>query len=250
MAEKNNKNPIRKFKQGSSNRLKENLMSRIIMMVCLILLLMPNTLHANSDLSEILDSIRKKYGALPGLCLSYEREVITKTMTMLGDQVKGDQASGKMFFKPLYFFRLEQETPDPETIVSDGDHIWWSIPDQNRVYRYPADEFGIELRLLSDIFHGLVEIEERFQVALLDSVESNDRQIELTPDPPLQNIERILLTVSDERDIRIVSIHYQLGSLTRFTLHGITEKNDYPKDFFNFSVPEGTLLIEETADPE
>jgi outer membrane lipoprotein-sorting protein len=220
-------------------------MFRIFITACLILFLLQAPASANSDLTDILEGIRKNYGSLPGLTLTYSREVITRSMTMLGDQVKGDLATGCMFFKPPCFLKLLQETPKPETVISDDETLWWYIPDQKRAYKYPAKDFGKELRLLSDIFHGLIRVEERFEVTLLDPNELGEYQVELRPNPPWQNIDRIILAVTSEYTIRIVGIHYQLGSVTLFTLKDIVAKQDFEKDFFNFVLPEGVQLLEE-----
>ncbi|NQU14566.1 MAG: outer membrane lipoprotein carrier protein LolA, partial [Desulfobacteraceae bacterium] len=110
---------------------------------------------ASNDLSNILDGIRNKYGHLPGLSVTYTREVITRSMSMLGGQVKGDLATGRIYFKPSHYMRLEQETPRSETIIYNGDTLWWYIPDKKCVYKYPAQQFGQELRFLSNVFGGL-----------------------------------------------------------------------------------------------
>lgn len=220
-------------------------MIRIITAAYLILCLLQTPSLANGDRTDILEGIHKNYGAIPGLTLSYSREVITRTMAMLGDQVRGDLATGDMFFKPPCFLKLEQKTPKPETVMADEETLWWYIPEQKRVYKYSATEFGKEIRLLSDLFRGLIRVEERFQVNLLDPNELGEHQIELIPDPAWQNIDRIILTVTKEFNIRIVGIHYQLGSITIFKLDNITAKEDFEKDFFNFIVPAGALLIDE-----
>jgi len=220
-------------------------MFRVLITAYLMLFLLQAPASANGDLTDILEGIRKNYGSLPGLTLSYSREVITRSMTMLGDQVKGDLATGHMFFKPPCFLKLAQKTPKPETVISDEDILWWYIPDQKRAYKYLAKDFGKELRLLSDIFRGLIRVEERFEVTLLDPNELGEYQVELRPNPPWQNIDRIILAVTSEHNIRIVGIHYQLGSVTLFTLKDIAAKQDFEKDFFSFVLPEGVQLVEE-----
>ncbi|MBW1851817.1 MAG: outer membrane lipoprotein carrier protein LolA [Deltaproteobacteria bacterium] len=222
-------------------------MSRAFSVTCLLLFLLQGHVQAAGELSNILEGIRKNHANLPGLTLSYEREVITRTMAMLGDQAKGDLATGLMYFKQPYYLKLAQKTPKPETVIANEDTLWWYIPDKKRVYEYSALEFGKELRLLSDIFRGLIQVEKRFQVTLLEPSELGENQIELIPNPPLQNIERIILTVTKEHDIRVVGIRYQLGSMTLFTLKNVTEKKDFEKDFFNFIVPEGVQLVKEKS---
>lgn len=207
--------------------------------------MVPVTVLAEDPLAGILEGIRKNYGELPGLTVSYKREVITKTMAMLGDQVKGDLATGKMYFRPPNFLKLEQETPEQEFVISNEETLWWYIPHKKRAYKYSAREFGKELRLLSEIFRGLIQVEKRFQVSLRKPNELGENQIELMPNPPWQSIDRIILTVTKDFDIRIVGIHYQLGATTIFTLNDIAEKKVFEKDFFTFTVPEGVLLVEE-----
>jgi outer membrane lipoprotein-sorting protein len=222
-------------------------MVRVFITVFLLSFLFLRPAFANGDLPDILEGIRKNYGTLPGLTLSYSREVITRSMTMLGDQVKGDLATGRMFFKPPHFLKLSQETPKPEIVISDEDTLWWYIAEQNRVYKYSAKEFGKELRLLSDIFRGLIQVEERFQVALLHPNELGEYQIELKPKLPWQNIDRVILAVTADHDIRIVGIHYQLGSVTLFTLRDIKAKQDFEMEFFDFVVPKGAKIVEENG---
>jgi len=223
---------------------KELDMFRTFITAYLTFFLLSGTAFAKGDLQDILNGIQKNYGGLPGLSLSYSREVITRSMSMLGDQVKGDLATGKMFFKPPYFLKLEQATPKQETVIANEDTIWWYTPEEKRVYKYPAKEFK-ELRLLSDIFRGLIQVEERFEVALLEPNEEGEYQVELKPKLPWQNIDRIILSVTSTHTLRMVNIHYQLGSVTLFTLRDIVEKQDFEKGFFNFVIPEGVQVVEE-----
>jgi outer membrane lipoprotein-sorting protein len=150
-----------------------------------------------------------------------------------------------MYFRPPNFLRLEQLTPEQELVISDEKTLWWYLPHQKRAYKYSALEFGKELRLLSDIFRGLIQVEERFQVATHKPNELGENQLELTPNPAWQNIDRIIITVTKAYDIRIVGIHYQLGATTIFTLNGLTEKKIFEDNFFTFKVPEGVVLVEE-----
>ena len=199
----------------------------------------------NDDLSNILQGIRNRYSPLPGLSISYTREVITGTMSMLGDQVRGDMAKGRIYFKPPHFLRLEQETPKPETIISNGDTLWWYIPEKKQAYQYGSKGFGKELRLLTDIFRGLLQIDERFKVALVGRNEQGEYQIELRPDPPWEQIDSVVITVTNGSEIRVVNSRNLLGSITKFTLEGLKRKEGFEKNFFQFIVPPGVRLVHE-----
>jgi len=200
---------------------------------------------ADESLCTILKGINKTYGRLSGLSVHYTREVITRSMSMLGNQARGDMASGKIYFKHPHFLRLEQEKPKPETIIANNDTLWWYIPDKKCAYRYPAKDFGKELRLLSDIFLGLANVENNFQVILHGRNPSGGYEIELIPDPPWQEIDRIAVTATQEYQIQSVKIYNQLGSITLFTLGAMAEEKDFQGDFFRFVPPEGVKMVVE-----
>ncbi len=208
------------------------------------ILLTAGSVTADEDLSKVLEGLRKNYGTLPGLSLDYSREVISKTMSMLGESLKGDKACGRMFFKPPFYLKLEQASPSKETVLSDENTLWWHIPNQKKAYKYSAKEFGKELQILSNIFRGLIRIEERFQATQMPDTDQKDYRIALEPTDAWQNIEKIILTISKEFTIKQIAIHYQLGSTTLFALKNI-KPGEFDNDFFHFKAPEGTLVIEE-----
>ena len=217
------------------------------MMLLLIFLSPLNLVRADDQLAVILEGIREKYGSLPGLNVLYEREIISKSMVLLGDQKNGDLATGRIYFKPPHFLKVAQETPKPEAVITDGDTLWWYIPYKKQVYRYPSHKLGQELRLLGDIFQGLREVEESFEVILLEDGDNEGKhQLRLTPNPPWPQIDHINLSI-DKGDypIRMVEIHNYIGSITIFTLGDIAVQETFEKDFFKFVTPEGVKVIEE-----
>ena len=220
-------------------------MIRHLIILPILVFLSQGLIMADDSLLKILEGIQKNYGHISGLSVPYSREVITRSMSMLGDQVGGDMASGTIYFKHPYSLRLEQKKPKAETIISNNETLWWYIPDKKCAYRYSAKDFGKELRLLSDIFRGLSQVENNFQVLLQDRNKSGEYEIELIPEPPWQEISKINLTVTNKYEIRIVRIHNQLGSITVFKLGDFTRKEGFEKGFFRFVVPEGVRLIVE-----
>lgn len=221
-----------------------NLM-RILIIFSIITLFLQGTATGDDTQAEILDGIKENYCHLSGISIPYDREVITRSMTMLGNQAKGDLASGTIFFKPPGFLRLEQEKPRPETIIANNEALWWYIPDKKRAYQYSSKEFGRELRLLSDIFRGLVQVKNSFQVVFLGRNEQGKYEIELVPDPPWQEIDRIGLTVGEDNSIRVIKIYNQLGSITIFRLGPLTEKKGFDQGFFRFVAPDGVQVVRE-----
>ncbi|RLC27720.1 MAG: hypothetical protein DRH56_01890 [Deltaproteobacteria bacterium] len=196
------------------------------------------------ETSRVLAGIRLKYARLPGLTAPYTREVITRSMSMLGNHVKGDLATGRICFKPPFYLRLEQARPRKEIMVADGKTLWWYIPEKKEVHQYPFQKFGKELKVLGDIFQGLVRVEETFRVSMPPQKGLEGYRIALTPDPPWQEIDRIVLTVGRSYDIREIDIHNPFGSITRFRLkEPIPQRLD--TDFFRFSPLPGVKVIKE-----
>ena len=202
--------------------------------------------YGGDPLHRVLEGIRTNYGNLPGLTLKYEREIITRSMAMMGDAFKSDPASGKLHHMPPYFLKVEQETPTREILTTDGKTLWWYIPQKNQVHRYPAERLGPELTLLSDVFQGLRGVEEGFVVSLMEEEAGKPLRLELTPNPPWPDVVRIDLHVTTpDHTIEKVEIYNIMGGLTRFKLDGVVTEATFQEDFFRLRIPEGTRIIEE-----
>lgn len=208
--------------------------------------LYPSHVRAGDSLPEILEGVRERYGNLPAFTVPYQREIITKSMAMLGDEMKGDLASGKIYFKPPHYLRVEQETPRPETVSTDGRMLWWYIPEKGVVYQYHADRLGKELLLLGDIFQGLRKVSDSFDVVQSDLGDTSEYHLHLVPNPPWEEIKSIDLVISrDGFYIREIEIRNVLGNITRFVLGDLVVREDLNPGFFTFEVPEGVKVIKE-----
>ena len=220
-------------------------MRKILLLISALIVLVHSPVSAENALSNILQGIKGHYGQTPGLSVPYTREVMTRSMSMLGAQSKGDLASGIIHFKSPHFLRLDQEKPEPEIIIANDNILWWYIPRKKEAHRYLAKDFSRELRLLSNIFSGLAEVKDSFKVQMQEKDEKGDYQIVMVPDPPWQEIDRIILTVSPEHEIRSVRIFNALGSVTRFNLGNFTIGKTFEKGFFEFVAPAGVNVIVE-----
>jgi len=201
---------------------------------------------AEDPLIKILEDIKKNYASLEGLTVPYERDVVTQSMAMLDESIKSDLAEGLIHFKPPQFLRIDQKKPRSELVVSDGETLWWYIPENKEVYRYPAGKLGQELKLLSDIFRGLKDVVDGFVVELTASETEGRHDLKLTPNPAWPEIDFIRLSVSQkDSTIRVVKLQNYLGGFTRFTLGDIKVEEGFQKDFFEFKVPEGVRVIQE-----
>ena len=215
--------------------------------IVLILSLFPlNAFADDPKLSAILEGIRKNYGLVPGLTLTYEREVITKSMAMLGGQVKPEVATGVIYYKSPHSLKFQQETPTKELLVTDGNVLWWYIQAKNQAHRYSSHQLSHELKLLGDIFQGLRGVEQSFVVLQKGEDEKGALILEVTPSPSWGDIDHIDLTVTPGSfHIQKVEIYNLLGGLTRFKLGDSVKEERFKDDFFKFTPPPGTRVIEE-----
>jgi outer membrane lipoprotein-sorting protein len=203
------------------------------------------TALAGDDLPQVLDGLKKTYGHLDAISIPYTREVITRSMSMLGSQAKGDLATGTIYFRPPDLLRLEQEKPKVETIIANSTTMWWYIPDKKTAYEYKTGQFGKELSLMTNIFRGLVEVEDNFQVTLHGKNSLDEYEMELIPTPPWQEIQKIEVMATNDYRIRTTKIHNLLGSITIFMLGEFTEIHTLDERFFTFTAPKGVKVIVE-----
>jgi len=204
-----------------------------------------NTLYAGESIPEILQGVRNHYGTLPGLTVPYEREIVTRSMAMLGTQMKGDLATGLIHFKPPHYLKVEQKTPKTEYVISDGKVLWWYIPEKALAYRYPSEKLGKELQVLSDTFQGLKHAEKNFNITMKE-IEGKGYLLNLIPDPPWQQVEHIgLLIDPQEYRIRMIAIYNYVGGITRFMLEKLSVRYDLDEGSFQFKVPDGVKVLEE-----
>ncbi len=212
----------------------------------LLLISLNENSECAEDISDILSGLKSRYGSLAGITVPYTREVITRTMTMLPGKLRGDTASGTLHFKPPFYFKLDQQTPEQEVLVSNGEKIWWFVPLKSLVTIYPFGKFGREFILLSDVLRGLSEVGERFLTALVPSEAGKDAYgLELRPEPPWEDIDRIVLTISRDFRITIVTIHNVIGGITRFELGELKVQDDFPDGFFTLNIPQGAKVVHE-----
>jgi outer membrane lipoprotein-sorting protein len=205
-----------------------------------------NPLYAGENVTEILGGLRSHYGTLPGLTVPYKREIITRSMAMLGTQMKGDVATGIIYFKPPHFLKVAQQTPKEEYVISDGKVLWWYIPDKALAYRYPSEKLGKELQVLSDTFQGLKQAEENFKITLKQDEEKKLYLLNLVPDPPWQQVEHVgLLIDPQDYSIRMISIYNYMGGITRFMLEKLSVRYDLNENSFHFQAPDGVRIVEE-----
>jgi outer membrane lipoprotein-sorting protein len=211
--------------------------------VLLVYILSGNALPDDQS-SIIINGMRERYAHAAGWKAEYTREAISKTMAMLETGERHDLAEGQIFFKQPHFIRLEQAIPQEELLLTNGDILWWYIPGRNIAYKYPAQDFGRELRLLSDVFQGLKDIANTFQITITTTPETGTYHLILRPKPLWQEIDHLELIVF-KRDFAIkqIDIYNNIGGVTKFVFRRWEERS-CKKESFSFSPPSDVRVVE------
>ena len=212
----------------------------------IILLVMGRTLALEKDvLGHAFEGIQEKYGTLSSFTVAYTREVITRSMVMLGTSVKGDTAKGQIYFKSPDFIRLEQKIPRLEILATDGDILWWYIPEKAVAYKYPSKKFGKELSLLANIFQGHTCMGKSFEAEITEIEDEQGFKLTLKPVPPWEEVDRIVITLTTGFNITALDIYNSIGGITRFRLDNPIQVEALNENFFRLTVPEEVKVIPE-----
>ncbi len=152
----------------------------------------------------VIECLRSELGDMQGLSVPYERVILTSSTMLLGGGGAGDHATGLIHFEPPRALKIVQKTPRPETVIGDGETLWWYIPEKKEARRYPAEAMGQELEALADVFRGLGAVEESFEVIWEGHTEQGDRRVRLVPDPPWSQTDSIVLEVTPSCRLRAI----------------------------------------------
>ena len=204
-----------------------------------------NPIYAETSTPDVLEKIVENHRELSqGLSVPYQREILSRSMALLGDEVKSDIASGIFYFKRPHFLKVHQEQPGEEFIIFNNQYMWWSIPGKKVVYKYSGEQLGKELTVLCDIFMGLKDPDQNFNIKITGLTDSGEYVVNLTPSAGWEEIEHIDITVSGENfRIKKIELYNIIGSITRFILGEFKARSDLSEDGFYFTPPEGVEVI-------
>lgn len=200
---------------------------------------------AETSADDVLERIVENHRDFSqGLSVTYQREIISRSMALLEGEIKSDIASGVFYFRQPNFLKVHQELPGEEFIIYNSEYMWWYIPEKKEAYRYSADQLGKELGIICDIFMGLKNPEQNFNVAITISEDGNTYLVNLTPKTEWDEIAHIDVIISNENyKIEKIELYNIVGSMTRFILGEFRARGDLEEGYFDFSVPEGTEVI-------
>ncbi len=108
---------------------------------------------------RVLQGLSGRYCRLNAFTAAYRRVASTPAMEQVFKSSSHQVATGIIYWARPDRLKLEQVSPQPELIVTDGSIVWWHLLGEHLVYRYRnvdvANEFKPFHPLASGPFHPL-----------------------------------------------------------------------------------------------
>ena len=214
----------------------------------LALLMWPSSAALALPAAQVAQGLANRYGALNDLQATYSRVATTPTTDQIFKTGASQVATGALYWARSAKLLLEQSTPGPETMVTDGATVWWHLPGEKLVYRYRNIDVAGQLRPLVAFLGGLSALNADFEVssAPADPARPGQYGLLLAPKKGEEGGVDKLTVWCDENFIltgfRLNSI---TGETTDFYLTGFKENPGLGDALFTFQMPKGVEVIEE-----
>jgi len=201
----------------------------------------PNGAPVSKDLKQVLDRLQKHYHDTNSFTAKFNEEIAT-----VGAPKK--QRQGTVSFRKPGRMRWEFETPDKQTIVSDGETLYSYDPDLNQVVQTPLKQ-ALKSSSATSFLLGIGNINRDFKAAfahpatptglvdLILDAKKGGYKIEVGLDPKTYNL--MTLTLTD-----------QLGDVTKIDFSDIHDNVELPDSTFAFKAPAGADIVTAPASPQ
>jgi outer membrane lipoprotein carrier protein len=215
-------------------------------LACLLSLLATGA-WAEATKAEVLSVLKDRYANITGIAADYTRTAMSPSMEKTYKASNRHLAEGRLFFKKPNKLRLNQTSPDPELLITDGTTVWWYIPEENVVQKYSGQELMTQLKPLLDFLNGLGDLEKSFTVTLMHIQVKGESRYELTLAPKAEETDLLELKVwfkSDNYTLTGFRITSTLREVTDFELRAVRFNPDISDSQFQFQAPAEAEVID------
>lgn len=214
------------------------------------LMLIPANGLAAASLSQdqILAGLAARYRGFSGLQATYSRVASTPGHEKVFRSGSSQVATGELYWSRPDKLLLDQASPQPETLVTDGRTVWWHLPAEKVAYRYRNIDVAGQLKPLISFLGGLDSLNADFKVspAPADSARPGQHGLALAPKGgPEGGVDRLTVWCDGEFTLTGFRLSAITGETTDFYLTGFRENPKLDLASFSFKPPRGTEVIEE-----
>lgn len=197
---------------------------------------------------QVLSGLSAKYRDINSLKADYRRVASTPTTGQIFQSSASQEARGVLSWQKPDKLLLDQASPAPELMLTDGHTVWWHIPAEKLAYRYRNIDVAGQLKPLLSFLGGLNSLNAEFNVALApaDKGRPGHHGLVLTPKGgPEGGVERLTVWCDGSFALTGFRLSSITGETTDFYFSGFSENPKLPNSLFSFKVPRGTEVIEE-----
>ena len=215
-------------------------------LVCLLSLLTAAA-WAEPTKAEVLSALKGRYANITGIAALYTRTATSPAMEKTYKTSNRHVARGSLVFKKPNKLRLNQTSPDPELLITDGTTVWWYIPEENVVQKYSGQNLITQLKPLLDFLNGLGDLEKSFTVTLRNIQAKGESRYELTLAPHSEETSLSELKVWFQSGTYILTgfrITSTLREVTDFELRDVAFNPEINDSRFQFQAPAEAEIIE------
>lgn len=192
------------------------------------------------DLKQVLDRLQQHYRDTKSFSAKFNEEIAT-----VGAPKRNRQ--GTVSLRKPGRMRWDFETPEKQTVVSDGETLYTYDPDLNQVVKTPLKQ-ALASNSATAFLLGIGNIKRDFQaqfakpatptglVDLILNARAGGYKVELGVDPKTYNLATLTLTD-------------QLGNVTRIYFSEVRDNVDLPESMFVFKTPPGADVVTAPASP-
>ncbi len=188
-------------------------------------------------LEEVLAHVEARYAG-PGFTAQFFQTSTLKAMDIT------DTASGRIFIKRPDKMRWEYETPEKQTIITDGVQLWMYRPEDQQVMVGQAPTFfgdGKGAGFLAD----MQSIRANFSITLANASDPQTYRLKLVPIKPQTGLIDIYLSISKAtHEVVEVVTHNEYEDETRIELTDAQFEQAVDDALFRFETPAGVDVLQ------
>lgn len=219
----------------------------LILLSLLLVAPPPPAAAQGGQASQILAGLSARYRDLNSLQASYSRVAQTSSNDQIFKSGSAQTATGTLSWSRPDRLLLDQKSPQPEVMVTDGQTVWWHIPAEKLVYLYRNVDVAGQLQPLLSFLSGIDSLNAHFNVSQAPADPSRAGQYGLALIPKAGDGTADRLTVWCDGNYALTGFGMQsvTGETTDFYFSGLQENPRLNNRLFSFKIPRGTEVIEE-----
>lgn len=197
---------------------------------------------------QILAGLSGRYRGISGLQATYSRVASSPGNENIFKSGTSQVATGMLYWARPDKLMLDQSSPQPETLVTDGRTVWWHLPAEKVAYRYRNIDVAGQLKPLMSFLGGLDALNADFRVspAPADKGRPGQHGLVLVPKRGAEGgVDRLTIWCDGNFILTGFRLNAITGETTDFYLTGFQENPRLDNSRFSFKPPRGTEVIEE-----